>query len=89
LGSGDEVDEFLEQEFAAAPKALTSSLYHYTSSDAAILGILANRSIRMSPFQGTNDLWESRPLRPNLEGELGRGEFSEKDVFSIWEDIDR
>lgn len=89
LSSGDEVDEYLEQEFAAAPKVLTSSLYHYTSSDTAILGILANRSTRMSPFQGTNDLWESRPLWPNLEGELSRGESTHEDAVSIWEDIDR
>ena len=75
---------------AAATKVLTSSLYHYTSSDAAILGILANRSIRMSPFQGTNDLWESRPLLPNLEGNLSHGESTHGDVFSIlWEDIIR
>ncbi|TFD90387.1 DUF2971 domain-containing protein [Cryobacterium serini] len=87
--SGDEVGDFLEQELAAAPRLLTPNLYHYTSSDAAILGILANRTIRMSPFAGTNDLWESRPLRPNLEGKLPRGESSEQDVFSIWEDIDR
>ncbi|WP_152650547.1 DUF2971 domain-containing protein [Demequina aurantiaca] len=89
MSSGDEVDGFLEREFVAAPKVLTSSLYHYTSSDAAILGILANRSIRMSPFQGTNDLWESRPLWPNLEGESSRGESTHEDVVSIWEDIDR
>lgn len=89
MSSGDEADEFLEHELVAAPKVLTSSLYHYTSSDAAILGILANRSIRMSPFQGTNDLWESRPLWPNLEGELSRGESTHEDVASIWEDIDR
>lgn len=38
----------------------------------------------MSPFRGTNDLWESRPLSPNIEGNLG-----EKDAFSIWEDVDR
>jgi hypothetical protein len=89
LSSGDEADEFLEQELAAAPKVLTSSLYHYTSSDAAILGILANRSIRMSPFQGTNDLWESRPLWPNLQGEIRRNDIPADGFFAIWEDIDR
>lgn len=89
MGSGDEVDEFVEREFVAAPKSLTSSLYHYTSSDAAILGILANRSIRMSPFQGTNDLWESRPLYPSLEGELSCHESAGGDLFSVWEDVDR
>ncbi|PRA09856.1 hypothetical protein CQ010_16530 [Arthrobacter sp. MYb211] len=87
--NSDEADEFLEQELDSAPKVLTSSLYHYTSSDAAILGILANRSIRMSPFQGTNDLWESRPLWPNLEGELRHNEIPADGYYSIWEDIDR
>lgn len=83
------VDEFVEREFVAAPKSLTSSLYHYTSSDAAILGILANRSMRMSPFQGTNDLWESRPLYPSLEGDLSYHEPAGGDFLSVWEDVDR
>lgn len=87
--SSDHISDVLEQEFAAAPRVLTSSLYHYTSSDAAILGILANRTIRMAPFQGTNDLWESRPLWPNLEGDLDAREFSQGDAMDIWEDIDR
>lgn len=87
--SDDEGGDYLERELAAAPKVLTSDLYHYTSSDAAILGILANHTIRMSPFAGTNDLWESRPLRPNLEGELPHDESSRVDVFGIWADIDR
>lgn len=89
MGGIDEVDEFLEQEFITAPKVLTSDLYHYTSSEAAILGILASRTIRLSPFRGTNDLWESRPHRPNLEGELSGTDFTTEDYFSIWEDVDR
>lgn len=86
--SADDVSDVFEQEFAAAPRVLTSSLYHYTSSDVAILGILANRTIRMSPFQGTNDLWESRPLWPNLEGELDGDQLSHGGGIGIWEDID-
>lgn len=89
LIGADDVSEVFEQEFVAAPKALTSNLYHYTSSEAAILGILANRSLRMSPFQGTNDLWESRPLWPSLEGELDRDRLSDAGPLGIWEEIDR
>jgi hypothetical protein len=89
LSRGDEADGFFKQELAAAPKIPASSLYHYTSSDAAILGILANRSIRMSPFQKTNDLWDSRPLGPTLEGEVGRAEFPADRLFAIWDEVDR
>lgn len=87
--SDDEIGDYLEQELAAAPRELTPSLYHYTTSDAAILGILATRTIRISPFAGTNDLWESRPLRPSLEGALPRDERAQDDVLGIWEDVDR
>ncbi|MCP2047522.1 UNVERIFIED_ORG: hypothetical protein J3D58_001594 [Paenarthrobacter nicotinovorans] len=89
MSGGNEVEDFFEQELASARKVLTPDLYHYTSSEAAILGILANRTIRMSPFQGTNDLWESRPLWPSLEGELSQGESSGHELHAIWEDVDR
>lgn len=85
----DEASDWLEKELENAPKTLTGDLYHYTSSEAAILGILANRTIRLSPFQGTNDLWESRPLLPNLEGQSSVGELSMDETDKIWDDIDR
>lgn len=81
-------DDYLEMEFAVAPKTLTSDLYHYTSSDAAILGILANRSLRLAPFQGTNDLWESRPMHPNLEGEHDEAD-TPAFLTQTWESVDR
>ncbi|MGL5824523.1 MAG: DUF2971 domain-containing protein [Nocardioides sp.] len=84
----DDTDDWIEQELAAAPKTLTSDLYHYTSSESAILGILANRTIRLSPLQGTNDLWESRPLAPSLQCK-DRATLSMDESTKIWEDIDR
>lgn len=82
-------DALVERELASVQGKLTPRLYHYTSSEAAILGILANRTIRLAPFRGTNDLWESRPLRPNLVGDLDESALSHVDTFSIWEDLDR
>ncbi|WP_420367213.1 DUF2971 domain-containing protein [Curtobacterium sp. L1-20] len=76
-------DDYLEDELNSSQRSLTSDLYHYTTADTALLHILAGRTIRLSPFSGTNDLWESRPLWPNLEGEL------DGDAFGIWSDIDR
>ncbi|QYJ03246.1 DUF2971 domain-containing protein [Nocardioides panacisoli] len=77
---------YLEEELRNAPKKRTDDLYHYTSSDAAILGILATRTIRLSPFHGTNDLWESRPLYPSLQGESG---LSSEATMELWREIDR
>ncbi|MFN8106287.1 MAG: DUF2971 domain-containing protein [Nocardioidaceae bacterium] len=85
----DDIGEALERELASTPRTLTADLYHYTSSDSAILGVLANRTFRLSPFQATNDLWESRPLRPNLEGELSGEGLPHEEIGKIWEDIDR
>ncbi|MDQ0709538.1 hypothetical protein QFZ52_002190 [Arthrobacter woluwensis] len=87
--TGDEGDDHPELELNFAPKVLTSDLYHYTSSEAAILGILATRTIRMSPFQGTNDLWESRPLIPNLEGGFEGLPSDAYDYSKVWTDIDQ
>lgn len=56
----------LEAELAHAPKSLSDHLFHYTNSEAAIFGILKSGTLRVSPFESTNDLWESRPLYPNL-----------------------
>lgn len=77
---------YFEVELRDAPKKRTEDLYHYTSSDAAILGILATRTIRLSPFHGTNDLWESKPLYPNLQGAV---DLSPEVTTELWEEIDR
>lgn len=87
--SDDILGQVFERELAELPKRLTSDLYHYTSSDAAILGILANGTVRMSPFSGTNDLWESTPIRPNLEGGVAGDDDGVLDAFGVWEDVDR
>lgn len=69
LGADGEIDveDYLEQEILRAPKSVTNHVFHYTSANAAIVGILRSGEFRMSPFEGTNDLWESRPLYPSLE----------------------
>ncbi|WP_299926891.1 DUF2971 domain-containing protein [uncultured Nocardioides sp.] len=77
---------YFEEELRNAPKRQTDDLYHYTSSDAAILGILATRTIRLSPFHGTNDLWESKPLYPSLQGSA---EFRPEATMELWDEIDR
>jgi hypothetical protein len=61
-----DIDLFLENELVQAPRTLTSNLFHYTESDVAIFNILASGTLRLSPFESTNDLWESRPLYPGL-----------------------
>lgn len=43
-------------------KRLTQDLYHYTGSDVGMFNILAEGRLRLSPFEATNDLWESRPF---------------------------
>lgn len=85
----NEVDDWFEQELAEAPRTLTANLYHYTSVDTAIGYILASRTLRLSPFQGTNDLWESRPLWPNLEGASSVENQQPESTVGMWEDIDR
>lgn len=78
---------YFEEELRNATKRQTEHLYHYTSSDAAILGILATQTIRLSPFHGTNDLWESKPLYPSLQGAAEVG--SEAVTMDLWDEIDR
>lgn len=82
------VDDYLEAEMEGAERRLSDELYHYTSSDAAILGILATGTLRLSPFEGTNDLWESRPLMPNLEVS-GEPNESHIDIHAVRGDVDR
>lgn len=81
-------DSYLDDELVNAPRTLTASLFHYTNSDVAIFNILAGGTLRLSPFESTNDLWESRPLYPGLsvhaddEASLGTG-------LEPWNEIDR
>lgn len=87
-GDVDEVDieDYLEQEVLLAPKRQTNHLFHYTNANAAIAGILRSGDFRLAPFDGTNDLWESRPLYPSVAIHAdNRG--SEPDM-ELWQLID-
>ena len=54
----------LELEVAGAQRSETNDLYHYTNANVAMYNILASGTLRLSPFESTNDLWESRPCTP-------------------------
>jgi Protein of unknown function (DUF2971) len=69
----------------------TDHLYHYTGPDAAIAGILMSQTLRLSPYESTNDLWESRPFSPHLsvhEDDAGWIEEPGADR-DLWAEIDR
>ena len=36
----DDFDAYFDEELRLAPKSLTQHLYHYTSAEAAVFGIL-------------------------------------------------
>ncbi|PZE97230.1 hypothetical protein DEJ01_17355 [Curtobacterium sp. MCLR17_040] len=80
-------DELAEVELANSIRGLTSDLYHYTSAETAVNWILKDRTIRLSPFSGTNDPWESRPIFPALEGESKSPHF--EPGLGMWAEIDR
>ncbi|RKE02874.1 DUF2971 domain-containing protein [Streptomyces sp. TLI_171] len=83
-------EDFLELEMLRAAKKVTGSLFHYTSAEAAISGILATGTLRLSPFESTNDLWESRPSHPGLSSHFDDvAGFDGPDVDGIWDEIDR
>lgn len=81
--------EQLEDELRRAPRAASPHLFHYTTTEAAILGILATRTLRLSPFRGTNDLWESRPLHVNLVGNFDSERWSDDEGQELWGEIDQ
>ncbi|MFJ7146671.1 DUF2971 domain-containing protein [Streptomyces sp. NPDC100445] len=80
-------ETFSEYEMARALRTITGHLFHYTNTTAAITGILATGTLRLSPYESTNDLWESQPHYPVLSAHhddrgLDAG-------FSLLEEIDR
>lgn len=79
---------YLENELATARRELSNDLYHYTSADAAVLGILATGTLRLSPFASTNDLWESRPYYPGLSSHHDDSGDDELDAMELWKQID-
>ncbi len=62
---------FLEEENRVVVPVSTDSLFHYTSAETAIFGILGSGSLRLSPLRSTNDLWESKPTYPGFEVDNG------------------
>jgi len=84
---GVDFDAYLDEEILRAPKTLTDHLFHYTNANAAICGILRSGEFRLSPFDGTNDLWESRPLHPTLTIHAD-AEGIDPDTL-LWEEIDK
>ena len=76
-----------DAETLLAPRTLTASLFHYTSSDAAISGILRSGRLRMSPFESTNDLWESKPSHPGIR--IHEDDAADAPGMELWDAIDR
>jgi hypothetical protein len=75
-----------DAELQGSPKTLTDNLFHYTNADAALFGILSTGSLRLSPFDSTNDLWESRPTHPTL---TAHADDVDLDVgMELWDEID-
>ncbi|MEU8006401.1 DUF2971 domain-containing protein [Catellatospora sp. NPDC049111] len=82
-----EHEAYLEAELLSAHPTSTGQLFHYTTADSAISGILRSGTLRLSPFAATNDLWESRPIYPSVttHHDDRDWEFGPE----LWEDIDR
>ncbi|MFF6954949.1 DUF2971 domain-containing protein [Streptomyces sp. NPDC008317] len=81
-----------ELEMFMAPRSETDDLYHYTNANVAMYNILASGTLRLSPFESTNDLWESRPLWPNLSSHHEDENWLDPQGnlhMDLWVDIDR
>lgn len=86
-------EAYVDQEIYGATRSLTKDLYHYTNAESAIFGILGSGKLRLSPFDSTNDLWDSRPLYPSLTshggGEWDDDEWELDHSTDIWAEVDR
>ncbi|RKG79733.1 DUF2971 domain-containing protein [Corallococcus exercitus] len=80
-------EAYLEAELLNAPRRLSNHLFHYTNAEAAIFGILRSGALRLSPFESTNDLWESRPLYPSLMSHADDHQFEVG--MELWNELDR
>ncbi|MFF4733567.1 DUF2971 domain-containing protein [Streptomyces mirabilis] len=74
-----------EFEVLTAPRTLTGSLFHYTN-DKGLFGILNSGKLRLSPYQFTNDLWESQPHYPSFSQRSGTGTGPD---LALWDEVDR
>ncbi|MEV8328249.1 DUF2971 domain-containing protein [Kitasatospora sp. NPDC056731] len=84
----DPFEAFAERGARRAKPTETGDLYHYTSADAAITGILATGTLRLGPFESMNDLWEADPFHPVLS--VHEDDQSDVDAADwVWEEIDR
>lgn len=82
-----DIDEVLDLELRRAGKTLTDNLFHYTNADAALFGILSTGTLRLSPFDSTNDLWESRPTHSTLG--VHADDVEVVVGMDLWDEIDR
>lgn len=81
----------IETAVLRAQGSLTGDLFHYTNAESAIFGILSSGSLRLSPFESTNDLWESRPQYPSLSSHYDDQDSIKTydSTAEIWSEIDR
>ncbi|MFH8591026.1 DUF2971 domain-containing protein [Streptomyces rimosus] len=80
------METFSEVEALSALRTVTSHLFHYTNADAAISHILPSGKLRLSPYESTNDLWESQPHYPML---TTHQDHSGHDSTALWEGFDQ
>ncbi|MFF1322406.1 hypothetical protein ACFVZZ_23685 [Streptomyces chartreusis] len=78
-------ESFREFEVLHAPRTLTGNLFHYTN-DRGLSGILTSGKLRLSPYQFTNDLWESQPHYPSFSS---RSEADPGPGMALFEEVDR
>lgn len=70
-------------------ESLTNDLYHYTGADVAIYNILDQGTLRLSPYEFTNDPEENRPKSPTLSWPHGASEDRDsEEIKSIWKEAD-
>ncbi|KJY26508.1 DUF2971 domain-containing protein [Streptomyces sp. NRRL S-495] len=69
----------------------TGSLFHYTSAETAISYILGSATLRLSPFESLNDLWEARPKYPGFSVHPDDLAFFQPPELAdaVWKEIDR
>ncbi|MBT2525653.1 DUF2971 domain-containing protein [Streptomyces sp. ISL-99] len=79
-------ESYSEYEVFAAPRTVTPHLFHYTNTEAAVTGILASGTLRLSPYKSTNDLWESQPHYPTLSAHHDQEGLDAG--FDLWDEID-
>jgi hypothetical protein len=82
----NDFDAYFDAEVVTAERSRPDQLFHYPNFEAAIFGILASGTLRLSPFESTNDLWESRPLHPCLTSHFD--EQPPVPGFQFWNEID-